>query len=138
MPTKVCSKCELELGIECFTKNKARPDGLNGYCRSCHNKYTASHYRNNKEYYVKKALKNTSVTKEFVRSKKDVPCTDCKQSYPWYVMDFDHLQDKKFTIGASFGVSRKSLLEEIDKCEVVCSNCHRERTYQRQQNAPLV
>ena len=57
---------------------------------------------------------------------------DCGIKYPPYVMDFDHLGDKEFVI--SKGVSMHSpikLLKEIAKCDVVCSNCHRLRTYNR-------
>ncbi len=49
-------------------------------------------------------------------------------------MDFDHLRDKKSKKSA-VGLmamqehSMKVILEEIAKCEVVCSNCHRIRTY---------
>ena len=37
MPTKKCSKCHaVKLGTE-FTKNIANKDGLNSWCRICHN-----------------------------------------------------------------------------------------------------
>jgi hypothetical protein len=55
--------------------------------------------------------------------------------YPYYVMQFDHLGDKEFTIGLSVrrSVGYKRLMSEIAKCEVVCANCHAERTFQRMQ-----
>ncbi len=65
---------------------------------------------------------------------KSVPCADCGNTFPPYVMDFDHLRDKKSKKSA-VGLmamqehSMKVILEEIAKCEVVCSNCHRIRTY---------
>ena len=47
-------------------------------------------------------------------------------------MEFDHVTDDKvFNIGARMHGSLRQLLEEIAKCEVVCSNCHRTRTYHR-------
>lgn len=67
---------------------------------------------------------------------KDVPCTDCGVTYPSYVMDFDHRDStrKEFTLAESLTLSLKRLLAEIEKCDVVCANCHRERTYnQREQ-----
>lgn len=60
---------------------------------------------------------------------KSVPCKDCGVSYPWYVMDFNHRGDKKFNIGASRHFGCKKLKAEIAKCDVICSNCHRLRTY---------
>lgn len=47
-------------------------------------------------------------------------------------MDFDHLRDKKFNLSkAHLTGSLKKITEEIAKCEVVCSNCHRVRTFER-------
>ena len=48
-------------------------------------------------------------------------------------MDFDHLGSKKQTIArlANSEASIKTIKQEIAKCELVCSNCHRLRTWQR-------
>ena len=67
--------------------------------------------------------------------KKTLSCVDCNYSGKDHpeVLDFDHVRgDKKSSIcfmkaTASF----KKVLEEIAKCEVVCSNCHRIRTTER-------
>lgn len=62
------------------------------------------------------------------------PCMDCDVSYPPYVMDFDHRPgvDKKFNISDYRNVSSvKALLDEIEKCDLVCANCHRIRTFTR-------
>lgn len=65
--------------------------------------------------------------------KQENPCTDCGENYPYYVMDFDHLGDKSFDISRLHGkVSTiEGLQKEIDKCELVCANCHRFRTHAR-------
>jgi hypothetical protein len=69
-----------------------------------------------------------------IRELKSAPCTDCKVQYPYYVMQFDHLPGfvKKFDVSnlAAFS-SVVTLLEEIDKCEIVCANCHAARTFIR-------
>ncbi len=64
---------------------------------------------------------------------KKVPCVDCGISYPYYVMDFDHREEKTTEINklVKGGPSLKTLQKEIDKCDVVCSNCHRIRTFNR-------
>ena len=65
--------------------------------------------------------------------KETHPCTDCGDCFPYYVMDFDHLSDKSFAI-SSYKNNTNSLervREEIAKCELVCANCHRIRTYKR-------
>ena len=72
-----------------------------------------------------------------MREEKRQPCRDCGVSYPYYVMEFDHLRDKKFNLSDSRAwASRARLIAEITKCEVVCANCHAERSHQRVQGAP--
>lgn len=59
------------------------------------------------------------------------PCTDCGESDP-VVLEFDHLRDKLFDVSAALTQRAwPSILAEIAKCEVVCSNCHRRRTARR-------
>lgn len=99
------------------------------------------HYEANKPAMIEKAAtfaKERKVYLTQVTSRiKDVPCTDCGVKYPPYVMDFDHVRGtKKYNVSSmvSRGMSEKTLLEEIAKCEVVCSNCHRARTYNRRED----
>lgn len=59
---------------------------------------------------------------------------DCGQRFPPYVMDFDHRDPgKKVGNVASMAVgsSVERLMEEIEKCDIVCANCHRIRTFTR-------
>ena len=66
---------------------------------------------------------------------KGVPCVDCGGKYPPYVMDFDHVRGIKVQ-GISEMIQKHCTLvdlhAEIAKCEVVCANCHRERTWGRE------
>jgi len=71
---------------------------------------------------------------QYIRSLKEkTPCMDCKEYYPYYVMDFDHVRGKKHANVMELipTLSKKKIDEEIAKCEIVCSNCHRERTHFR-------
>jgi hypothetical protein len=93
---------------------------------------TAKHYAANKEYYAERNRQRREEFRAIIQNAKNVPCVDCGASYPYYVMDFDHLGDKIFTIAQIYKISSvKKLLEEIAKCDVVCSNCHRIRTHCR-------
>jgi hypothetical protein len=56
------------------------------------------------------------------------PCERCREDDP-VVLDFDHLRDKRrhvTDIARSGGWS--DLLAEIEKCRVLCANCHRRET----------
>jgi len=68
-----------------------------------------------------------------INSYKEVPCVDCGGQYPYYVMQFDHLGNKLFSIAkaVSRNLSLDSILSEIKKCDVVCANCHAIRTFER-------
>jgi hypothetical protein len=91
------------------------------------------HYYANKQVYIDKAYrKRREIRKWVYELKENTPCTDCKKLYPYYVMDFDHLLDKKVLVSKVINNgSWKQAKEEIAKCEIVCSNCHRMRTYKR-------
>lgn len=65
---------------------------------------------------------------------KREPCMDCGNSFPTECMDFDHVRGtKRYNIGTilSKTLSMELLQEELDKCELVCANCHRIRTRKR-------
>lgn len=93
------------------------------------------HYEANKEKIKARAIEHRkNIRKQIqnlVRESKQVPCADCGESYPSYVMDFDHRGDKAFNVGAwSRHVNTVNAVRaEIDKCDIVCANCHRERTF---------
>jgi len=48
-------------------------------------------------------------------------------------MDFDHVRGaKRFHLSESEHKSKRLIKEEIRKCDLVCANCHRIRTHERQ------
>ena len=68
-----------------------------------------------------------------VNEAKSRPCVDCGEEYPYWVMDLDHSRgEKSMGINAAIGrLSLQDLLVELAKCDPVCANCHRDRTYRR-------
>ena len=131
---KCCSECGLTKPLDEFSKNRSSKDGYQSGCKKCRAVYLRSHYEKNKQYYKDKAIIGRNKFNEWYRKQKEKPCADCDNSYPYYVMDFDHTDssNKENTVSklATRG-KRQEVTEEIAKCELVCSNCHRERTHQR-------
>ena len=84
---------------------------------------------------TKYARKRRKEVRELIKQLKSVPCMDCNTMYPSFVMDFDHVPERgeksALVSRMTSSASRKQILGEISKCDVVCSNCHRIRTYQR-------
>lgn len=67
--------------------------------------------------------------------KSKIPCMDCGILYPPYVMDFDHRNGKDKLKEVSKLVNNmlsiENIMKEIEKCDLVCANCHRIRTHKR-------
>ena len=104
------------------------------YCKTCFSDRHKRYYRSNKTYYAEKRDKLRAALVEDIAALKNKPCADCGKPYPHYVMDFDHVDP----LAKGGGISelahaglRSKALEEIKKCAVVCSNCHRTRTWNR-------
>jgi hypothetical protein len=101
--------------------------------------YDRNYKQTHKELYRAIRRRRRENLKDHVRKAKEKPCADCGNSYPYYVMDFDHRPgtNKSFEISdflASVVVSTYGRVDaEIAKCDVVCSNCHRIRTHERRQ-----
>lgn len=129
---KFCKRCDNTKPIADFSPSKGRYDGVQAYCRDCMKEYRKESYRNNPESYKARANALQKRMREYVNEVKSVPCFDCKVMYPTYVMDFDHRErsDKISDIAALIKNGNwKTLKDEIAKCDVVCANCHRERTW---------
>ena len=98
-----------------------------------------THYARNAIAYraiaARRNLERRKAIRALITRAKDRPCADCGVRYPRYVMDFDHRDPaaKRYSIGRD-GLSKltvQEFLSEVAKCDVVCANCHRTRTYAR-------
>src|SRR4051812_29819862 len=91
---------------------------------------------NHPDAYAQQATKNRDRQRQvaaMVRELKDAPCEDCGVQYPPWVLDWDHRPGEKklFNIAAASARNTEVVLAEIAKCDLVCANCHRQRTYLR-------
>jgi 5-methylcytosine-specific restriction endonuclease McrA len=60
--------------------------------------------------------------------KQGQSCFYCDEFAP-VCLDFHHIDKKDFNIGTARGTlfGLKTLIKEIEKCEIICSNCHRKK-----------
>jgi NAD-dependent dihydropyrimidine dehydrogenase PreA subunit len=56
-------------------------------------------------------------------------CTDCGNEFPAYIYDFHHLDPttKEYSITQIMGRKWEGIVPELDKCVLLCANCHRIR-----------
>ena len=126
-----CAKCHRERPEEDFNwkkKNKLRQ----AYCRECQNAHHKGYYAKNKLPWKLKERERRKRMSALVNELKRLPCADCGGSFPPCVMDFDHRDPKLKKQNVALMVHRNSLeviMEEIEKCDLVCANCHRLRTH---------
>lgn len=106
------------------------------HCNECQKQYRRDHYNNNKQPYLDRAKERNNRIKRSTRVHlvgylKSHPCVDCGES-DIRILQFDHREPttKKATISfmVSHAYSWKTVLSEIEKCEVRCGNCHTKRT----------
>jgi hypothetical protein len=94
--------------------------------------YARDYYHAHKDKARESAQERRRRAAEFIDAVKSGPCTDCKQTFPPCVMDFDHIRGTKVAdISSMRGSSIERIAAEIAKCELVCANCHRIRTFNR-------
>jgi hypothetical protein len=131
-----CYRCGELKPIEDFSWRRRAHGQRDTFCRPCRSAYGKEHYAANRARYIEQArIQKEKLmlerTKYLIKYFEINPCTDCGEQDP-VVLEFDHLRDKSFAIGPA--LARRSwpiILAEIEKCEVVCANCHRRRTARR-------
>jgi len=106
-----------------------RGSGLQAHCKVCQAETMVKTHKRWKD--------NRERMQDWIEDKySGIPCMDCNIVFKWVAMDFDHRPEeiKSFCIGnhGSYKASPKAIAKvekEIAKCDLVCSNCHRIRTW---------
>jgi hypothetical protein len=120
MKIKLCNKCEKEKPVDEFYTQQQR--GKNGeiwpyhdsYCKQCRTEYAVNRLKERK----KKAVEY-----------KGGKCVDCGIIDDPCIYDFHHTDPskKEIAFGSAGGVSFDRIRPELDKCVLLCANCHRKR-----------
>jgi hypothetical protein len=124
---KYCPACEAVLTKESFSaKGNA--------CKPCANKRAREHHHNrmkSPEYREARRKHYNALNKKakaFVVDYFGDKCFDCGGSFHRACYDVHHLDPslKDFNVGNVNTISDK-LIKELEKCVMLCSNCHRIR-----------
>lgn len=128
METKTCSSCKQCKDVTEFGKNKQTKDGLKYICRVCERLSKKKHYdKNSEQYRARTAADKRKRAEKFAQWKQQCSCEVCHEDET-VCLDFHHLDptEKDFEVSAAMcDYSWERLMEEVKKCIVLCSNCHR-------------
>jgi hypothetical protein len=133
---KACTKCNTIKDTSLFNYRNKSKGTRQAHCRECTKIYLKDHYTQNSAYYKKKAKIYTKIYMEKARKllfeiKLGNPCEICGEQDP-IVLEFDHLDPKTKNHNVAemvkLGYSCTSILKEVQKCRILCANCHRRVT----------
>ena len=119
---KVCNKCQKEKQLSDFRQWRA-------VCRICENESSKQYYKENKKSInINKISKNKERYQEkrkyLVEYLREHPCVDCGEKRV-ACLEFDHVRGEKVDkISSIINRGWRSLLTEIEKCDIRCANCH--------------
>ena len=133
--TKVCTKCKTEKELHLFSARKLSTDGFSSWCRACFQENWKERYYENHQHY--RSRHNKSRNKIRLQNSRKVfeylsehSCMNCGESDP-IVLEFDH-RDKSDKIenisNLILNSSWERIVKEIEKCDVLCANCHRRKS----------
>lgn len=97
-------------GEDSFFKSKEEIKKCDLLCRRCH--------------YEIHALNASSRQKKFLKIANKDRCEECGYS-KLRVLDFHHMYGKDFALGKSNNRTKEGICQEIEKCKVLCKNCHK-------------
>jgi hypothetical protein len=128
MKTKLCTKCSKRKPAKEFAKRKNTKDGLQYICRPCQSVAQKSNYKKTRNAVIAAVLdRKKKLTEEFKEWKQTLCCVKCGEDDP-SCLDFHHIDPSKKDFQISkviMSLHSDKLKQELQKCAVVCANCHR-------------
>ena len=131
---KKCTKCQRELPLDNFRWKNKSEGKKHSQCKECQKAQEKQHYRESLERResVRATTNSQKITNMIlVEEARSQGCKKCGEKRS-YVLDFHHRngEEKVETINHMIkSASSKTLQAELEKCDVLCANCHREFHY---------
>jgi len=126
---KICYKCDTEKEESEFSINKTKSDGLNTECKECQKSYFKEYYKKNQQKQISRVNKTRLNKKnKIAKIKLDSGCVRCGYNKHPAALHFHHIDKstKVMNISCNLHHDIDDLLKEIEKCEILCANCHAE------------
>lgn len=141
---KQCTFCEIKKSDSCFYYSDKKTGKLHSECKQCYNIkrqfYWEEHYAKYGDAYRDNARERKAAIKRDRQDKlynylSDKECEDCGIN-DIRCLEFDHINPKlkEFEIARAIttGYSWDKILKEINKCRLLCANCHKIITAEQQ------
>lgn len=125
---KLCSSCDKLKPTTEFYKQARMSDGLQPQCKTCANaSYTKSRQKKSEHYRLTAKSKRDERRAKYDAWKQQQKCCVCNEN-DVDCLDLHHIDPaaKDIAVGQVIRVwSWERLQREIQKCVVLCANCHR-------------
>lgn len=124
--TKECSKCKRILSLDNFGLSSGVKSKLHSWCKECCFKNSKKWDMANAEYKKQYKKKYLQTQRQLAADYLGGKCQSCGYNESLAALEFHHLNPKlKDRVVCSNIRSFESLKEELDKCILLCANCHR-------------
>ena len=127
MTDKCCSKCKDVKPISEFGKDKNKKDGLDYWCKVCRRaRFTKSYKQSPEKAKAAGSKRYTEKYRVLCEYKTSRGCCKCGETYA-NCLEFHHTDpaQKEFEVSESMNRNIDHIMTEIEKCVILCSNCHR-------------
>jgi hypothetical protein len=129
---KRCGTCGMTKPVTEFHRRGAIHQSV---CRECRRTYDAAYHRRTRQRRLAQKRRYHEELLEWHRALKRAACSDCGGRFHHAAMEWDHRvpETKSDDVSSMVGKthSKRQILAEIAKCDLVCANCHAVRTYER-------
>lgn len=128
MTIKSCRTCKQEKLSSEFRKDVSQKDGRRTECKVCSREYGRTKYtlQYGEKARARNRIRYTNISERIREYKVSRGCILCGEREA-VCLEFHHLdsEDKEYNLSGSATRAWDSVLAEIQKCVVLCSNCHK-------------
>lgn len=118
-----------------FHKNKSKKGGLQNKCKKCQKAYDSLYYQKHKGKFSEYNRRHRKEIKDYLdRLKSYSSCLNCPEDHI-ATLEFHHRDPRKkdisVALAAAQGWSLERVKKEVEKCNILCANCHRKLHYKK-------
>lgn len=127
METKLCKRLNHEVPITLFNTNP-KTGKVHSWCKICVKDYDHERHKNQRtKIMAQKKIRKQDINNWYMELKSKLECSLCPESHP-ACLTFHHTdpttKETEVAQAVAWHWSKERILKEIEKCIVLCFNCH--------------